>query len=479
MKQKKIWMPAAILTICGLSVMTSCESVDNPVIKPELSEREQFETQLSATFDDVMPYMQLDPTVKAIDIMTSFTNQLNGAALGQQAVSIVVDILGNAYTAKHTCDLWKISELPDEQNVRNAMKGLLGVEDASQILSVNAYNAVGKRHITFVQGQDKATATDADQLIIEYQDLSAGEVTQLRLDLSDASDSIWFFVSDLHSNPLAIKFPSKIELAVATGKAGEVRDVIKGTIRLKSTDGNKWFEPKSMAWQAEVKLEASVNNRTEVLTAAASRDAAGMMNVGCNLAINDRNLLDLSLSGQLEPYTAEELQAYESMTELGSAYKTAYRLLRAINTRSVESVSLTLNEDLTFAGSCNNVAEVIMAIGHCHRLRHEGVTSQQEYEKYVSRLDEAVSFTASQKSTGITAQGAFVTSLIEGYYKPSIALRFQDETEFLAMYDRLSEKDRKQYRALTETFNPIIQSVQKLAETVKQKGQEIKEAYKF
>ena len=35
MRQKKLWMLAAILTICGMSVLTACGNEDtNPIVQP-------------------------------------------------------------------------------------------------------------------------------------------------------------------------------------------------------------------------------------------------------------------------------------------------------------------------------------------------------------------------------------------------------------------------------------------------------------
>ena len=103
MKKMKLWMLAAILTFSGATMLTSC-SDDNDSPKTD-SERERFEKQLTVTLDNAAEQAQLDPTIKAIEILTSFTNQLDGEAVGRQALTIALEIMGDAYTERPTCDM--------------------------------------------------------------------------------------------------------------------------------------------------------------------------------------------------------------------------------------------------------------------------------------------------------------------------------------------------------------------------------------
>ena len=88
MKQKKLWMLAAILTICGLAVLTSCSSEDDPVVP----DKEEYtgvplvilDTDLGSSTDDLF----------ALEMLHRYEQEGHCRLLG-----VVVDRMGEANAA--------------------------------------------------------------------------------------------------------------------------------------------------------------------------------------------------------------------------------------------------------------------------------------------------------------------------------------------------------------------------------------------
>ena len=89
-------------------------------------------------------------------------------------------------------------------------------------------------------------------------------------------------------------------------------------------------------------------------------------------------------------------------------------------------------------------------------------------------LNESVTFNVTQKSTGVKAEGKFVTSVIDGDNLPSIALRFKGESDFRVIHDRMSPTDRQNYEALLTSFDGPFAAVNALLKVIQDKGEEFK-----
>jgi hypothetical protein len=90
MKQRmKLWMKAAILTICGATVLTSCSSEDDPVAPPEPQEYAGvplviFDTDLGSSADDLFALEMLyryedEGRCRLLGVMVDRENERNAA----------------------------------------------------------------------------------------------------------------------------------------------------------------------------------------------------------------------------------------------------------------------------------------------------------------------------------------------------------------------------------------------------------------
>jgi len=89
-------------------------------------------------------------------------------------------------------------------------------------------------------------------------------------------------------------------------------------------------------------------------------------------------------------------------------------------------------------------------------------------------LNKSLTYTVTQKSTGVKAEGKFITSVIDGDNLPSIALRFKGESDFHVIHDRMSPTDRQNYEALMRSFDEPFTAVNALLKVIQDKGVELK-----
>lgn len=479
MKQMKLWMLAAILTFSGASLLTSCSEEDNPVPEPKIEERQAFEKQLSADLEDVAEYINLDPTLKAIEILTSFTNNLNAEALGNQVMDILTQILSNAFAENPTCQFLSFDELGDQkEEALNALANSLHVSEPSSFVLVDAYNSIGTRHMTFKTGEPQAVITEDDALVVEYQDAELGETTELRLKFNDERDGVIIFVANALGSPIAVQFPETIGITITTGKNGEPKQVLEGTVDLNTTDGTKYMSFKGSSWSASANLLASVVGRKEQITATVDHSADGELSVMAGLSINDRAVLTLGALGVRNPYSAEEMEQLKELRSMGSFYSTAYELLKALNGRTIDALTLTINENIYVKCKVNDVAEALKALGNLH-LQHDIRGSKEAVDVYTQQLNGVLEFSVIEKNTGISADGSLLTILKEGEYQPAVALRFDGETEFQAVYDNLSEQDLVNYKKIIESFREPIATFNKLLAALQEKAGALKGALPF
>lgn len=105
--------------------------------------------------------------------------------------------------------------------------------------------------------------------------------------------------------------------------------------------------------------------------------------------------------------------------------------------------------------------------------------SKEEVDVYTQKLNKVLSYTVSQKNTGVTAQGSLLTIMKGSEYQPAVALRFEGEKDYQAVIENMSEKDLENYHALLDSFKPAIAEFKKLVEAIQSKGKEIKPYVKF
>ena len=447
MKRLNLWMLATILTICGTTMLlTSCfESDDNPVKPEQPTERARFEEQLSTTLDASVKQLNLQNTLHATEVLTHFIEQLDVEALAPQISNIMNSVLGSIQPID-------FNQLGDQQEeAREALKNTFSnLAEVQQFALVNADKAFNKTRLTFIEGEKemKYETSVGEGLSIVYKNPTTNEWTDLSLHFSGADDGVIMFLGKIANLiPVAVQFPESINFTINN----QTGNVMVGTVKLVSNTDRKYISLRNCEWMFGLGTGAATPDRFEVPMAIMHHYVDGKVDGQVGLSINGTTILGLSISSTGIPYSAEEMEQLKGLREKGSVYAAFYEVLNMFNSRSGDA-QLILMEDLMFDMSVKDIALAASALGSAVKLRDSN-PSKADIDPLTDQLNQALSFTVEQKSTGITAEGKLVTANLHGITQPALALRFNGESDFKVMYDCMSDADLANYEALLQSFD--------------------------
>jgi len=165
---------------------------------------------------------------------------------------------------------------------------------------------------------------------------------------------------------------------------------------------------------------------------------------------------------------------------MGAFFSAAYDVLKALKGKSVDNISITMNDNMVVKGKVDDVAKSLLALGNVRKL-YGSKPGKEAIDKYTQELNKNVHFTISQKNTGITADATLITAqknLTNGEYQPVVALKFKGETEALAMFERMNDTDKKNYKKILDNIPPITNAISEMIGTAKEKVGKIATAVK-
>jgi len=136
-------------------------------------------------------------------------------------------------------------------------------------------------------------------------------------------------------------------------------------------------------------------------------------------------------------------------------------------------MELTVLDDLVFDIDVLDVGKSLKAAGNALKYRGQQ-PSKETMDPWTEMLNQSVAFSVTQKSTGVKGEGKFITSVIDGDNLPSIALRFNGESAFHVIHDRMNATDRQNYEALLKSFDEPFTAVNALLKVIQDKGEELK-----
>jgi hypothetical protein len=471
MKKISLWMCAVILTFCGTTTMlTSCTANEDNAVEPvQQTDRDIFEEQLSVTLNDAVQLQNLQSTLHAVEVLTEFIEQLNLETLVPQFSNILTSILVNTKPTE-------FASLGDQEaEAREALKNSFSsLEDATMFTLTNAEMALGKTHMTFVEGEKemKYETGVGDGLVITYQNPTTNEATEVTFKFNDVNDGVIMFVGQTGGIPMAIQFPASIAFSINHTHAGVPGEVMDGVVTLTAPNGRKYISVRGCEWNLGVATQAATADRYEVPMAFIHHYADGKVDGEAGLAINNTMVLGLTINSTGVPYNDAEMEQLKAMREMGTAFAAFYEVLKTFNSRSGKA-QLTVMEDLEFNIDVKDIAQAASAIGGAVSLRNSQPT-KADIDPMTEQLNQALTYTVKQRSTGKTAEGKFVTAEIEGIYQPALALRFGGESDFLVMYDRMSNEDRTNFQSLLKSFDAPLRQLDKLFQAFNKKLQEFK-----
>lgn len=470
MKKTNLFMSA--LLFCGLSVFTSCsDSDDNPAPAP-VTEREVFEKQFSQDLQTMADEFRFDAAVETTSSIKEFVDALDEEALAAKVGDLLVNLI-NGLQGTNMADL----SPEDKAAVAVCLKERLGmtdeaIADLESFIVIDAYNSIGKMKMAFKDGQCTIT-NDAEAFTIESTN-AAGKVSTLAMTFNDERDGLCFFLN-LYGNPIAIQLPKSIIVTKTTTQG----QIFTGTINLTTVDADqsRFVNFKMHGWKGNGVLTANVNNRKEGVSLYVKHTAEGAFDLAAAFNINDKEMLSAEVSDMHDAYTDEEIESeeFKGLRDMGPFFSTAYDLLKALKGKSVDNVNITMNNNMVVDGNVDDVAKSLLALGNVRKL-YGSQPGKEAIDQYTQELNRQIHFTISQKNTGITADATLVTAqknLTNGEYQPVVALKFKGETEPLAMFDRMSDKDKENYKKMFDNMSPLVQEISEMLETAQNKVKNI------
>ena len=436
-------------------------------------DRQNFEAQLSKMLQGAQQYIKLEPTMRAVNLLTEFIGQLKIDALKPQLVNILVGILSKPEFGNNLP-----LDTPEAEEARWALANSnVPNESAKYFNLLNAAVVLNNSAFEFTTGKDTANyvATDDGAFTVSCKNATSGALTIVKLRFSGAADGVIIFLADIYGIPLAIQFPHSIDLELLRSESGNAADaelVMNGKVSLESTDGKKYISLKRGEWKATLFTEAQKADRFELPACTLIHHADHTVEFSGSLGINGTNVMSIKGHNFTDPYTDEEIEQLRELRDIAPIWKGIYTLLKAFNSRT-DKLELTVIDDLQFDINVLDAGQCFKAAGNALKYRRQQ-PSKETIDPWTDLLNKSVTFNVTQKSTGVKAEGKFITSVIDGDNLPSIALRFKGESDFHVIHDRMNPTDRQNYEALLKSFDEPFVAVNALLKVIQDKGEELK-----
>ena len=464
MKKITLWMMAAILS-CSPVVFTSCTSEDNPVVDPTTEEKNAdrvvFEKILSERLARAANDIRFQSALVSTKALSDFMTDLDENALKEQIGTFLVKV---AQGGKNV-ELSSLSD-QDRQAVEKCLKDRFKMTDEELA------------NLTFENG--KCTSSeDAEGFTVEIVK-SATERSKFQMLFGgDAEEGICFFPTRIGGVvPIALMLPKSFKVSMTTARG----NVMSGVIELSSKASSSYISFRNDDWSIGTMLSGMSNGRDESITAKLSHGTDGKYEAESAIYINDKQMIALEARGLKPEYTADYIDSDElkQLREMGPFFAAGYEVVKALKGKTVEEMSVTLEDDLVISGSIDDVAKSLLALGHIRKL-YGTKPGFETIDAYTQELNKYVHFTIYQKSTDITAQGSLLTLIkgSEGEYQPVLALTFNGEKEPQSMYENMSEEDKANYNKIKQNFNELLIECTKLVENFSAKIKTIGSAFKL
>ena len=479
MKKLILWMTAVVL-ICSPVLFTSCDTVDNPIVDPSKevnADRAAFEKILSERLARGAQDIRFESAMKSTQALSDFLNDLDENALKDQIVAFILKVLSGGQNIM-------MSDLSAEEKlvVETCLKDRFKMTDTelaglSSYVLLDAYKTLNKLHLTFEDGKCNV-AEDAEGFLIEIVKPSK-ERSKFQILFGDGDDGICIFVTRASGVvPIALKVPKSFNVSLTT-PAG---NIMNGVINLSSTSSSSYVSLKSDDWKVGAQLTAKVNDRNESITAQLRHGKDGKYEVEASVGINDKPMIAVSARGLKAEYTSEYINSDElkQLRDMGPFFAAGYEVVKALKGKTIEELSVTLEDDLVISGSVDDVAKSLLALGNIRKLYGTN-PGFKTIDAYTRELNKYVHFTVYQKSTKITAQGTLLTIQkgSKNEYQPGLALTFKGETEPQSMYENMSEEDLANYNKIIGNFNLLLKDCATMVENFSGKVKKIASAFKI
>ena len=480
MKKLTLWMMAAVLS-CSPIVFTSCSSNDNIVTPPKEeknADRAVFEKILSERLTQTAADTRFEAAMESTKALTDFLNALDEKALKDQISTFLTKVVQGGKTVQMSS-----LSAQDKAAVEKCMKDRFNMtadelESTTFFIQLNAYKTLNKLHLTFENGVC-TSSEDAEGFTVEVK-RSATEVSKFQIFFSgDEEEGACFFPTRVGGVvPVALRLPKSFNVAMTTPRG----NVMNGVIELSSKATSEYVNIKSDDWTVGAMLSATIFGRDETIAARLNHGEDGKYNTEASIGVNDKTLIAIEASGLKAEYTDEYIASDEvkQLREMGPFFAAGYEVLKTIKGKTIDEVTITLEDDLVLSGKIDDAAKTLLALGHIRQL-YGTQPGFEAIDAYTQELNENIHFTIYQQSSDITAQGSLLTIQkgTQNEYQPGLALTFNGETKAQSMIENMSEEDLANYNKSVENFNKLLKECTTLVESFSGKIKTVAEAFKL
>lgn len=472
---------AAILS-CSPVVFTSCSSEDNPVENPSKEEknadRVAFQKILSDRLARAAQDIRFESAMVSAQSLSDFLNALDENALKDQIGTFLQKV---AQGGKNV-EMSSLSD-QDRQAVEKCLKDRFHMTDeelasVSFFMQLDAYKTLNRLHLTFENGVC-TSSDDTEGFTVEIVKSATERSTFQILFGEDAEDGLCFFPTRIGGVvPVAIQLPKSFNISLTTAKG----NVMGGVINLSSKASSSYVSIKSDDWSIGTMLTGMANGRSESIAARLGHGTDGKYEAEATIGINDKTMIALEARGLKPEYTNEYIDSDElkQLREMGPFFAAGYEVVKALKGKTLDELTITLEDDLVISGSIDDVAKSLLALGHIRQL-YGSQPGFEAIDAYTQELNKNVHFTVYQKSTNILAQGSLLTIQkgSKGEYQPALALTFKGETKAQTMYENMSEEDLANYNKIFANFNNLLKECATMVESFSGKVKDIASAFKL
>lgn len=481
MKKFTLWVMTAIL-ICSPMMFTSCSSVDNPTDdstkEVKNPNRAAFEKILSEKLAQAAQDIRFESAMTSTQSLTEFLQALDENALNEQISTFLVRVVEGGTSVEMNS-----LSAQDKQAIEKCLKDRFNMNNeelasVTNFIQLDAYKTLNKLHLTFENG--KCTSSeDTEGFTVEIVKSATERSTFQIMFGAESEDGLCFFPTRVGGViPVALQLPKSFSVSLTTVKD----NVMNGVINLASQASSKYISLKSDNWTIGALLAATINGRDESIAARLSHGNDGKYDAEASIAINDKTVLALAARGLKSEYTDEYIESDElkQLREMGPFFAAGYEVIKTFKGKSIEELSVTLEDDLVISGSIDDIAKSLLALGHIRQLNGTQ-PGFEAIDAYTQELNKYVHFTVYQISTGIEAQGSLLTIKkgSENEYQPGLALTFEGETKPQSMYENLSEEDLANYNKIIGNLNELLKECTTMVETFSGKIKTIASAFKL
>lgn len=458
------WGFVAVL-ICGLNVFSSCD-LDNQDQAIVSEDRLEFEAALSRALDEASKDERLEVAQEVLKDLTGIVANMDNEALKEMKFSVIETVLLNA-------DNLFFDEMSEEEKavVHKCLVERFDMteEDFSELVGfmlVDANKVFGHMKVTFKDG--KAELSESDDFTIENIDEDGGS-TIMTMKFSDEGDGARIFVDRVEDiTPICVQFPQQVEMTLKTTDGRE----LEGTLSLSLKSAFQYLSFLDDEWHIGVSLASSFDGHHDKHEVYLNHSTDRTLDVDMAIIYDGTEKFRLALKGDHDPKvnTAQ-------LTKLNSE-STFADLLSVFEGGAVDHLSAVVYNEIAIDGKVKDVSDCMDALANIQKLYGTNADFSV-VDGYTQRLNEDLDFTFSlAQQHRAKAIGSFVTARESSgneEYLPHVAMQFPGEPAPMMIIDRMTRKDKANYRHLIDQISAISVEAKGMLQVIQEKVDVIKD----